>query len=33
MQAHKTEWALKLDESTVAVTYPQYLQDAVEFVS
>jgi putative ATP-dependent endonuclease of OLD family len=33
MQAHKTEWALKLDESTTAVTYPQYLLDAVEFVS
>jgi hypothetical protein len=33
MTSHKTEWALKLDESDTAVTYPQYLLDSVDFVS
>jgi putative ATP-dependent endonuclease of the OLD family len=33
MEAHKTEWALKLAESDFDANYPQYLVDAVQFVS
>lgn len=33
MATHKTEWALKVDEADVEVEYPQYLKDAVDFVS
>lgn len=33
MTSHKTDWALKLDESQLPVEYPQYLKDAVDFVS
>jgi len=33
MSLHKTDWALKLEESKLAVKYPKYLTDAVEFVS
>lgn len=34
MKANKTDWALLLDEATgVTVSYPQYILDAVKFVS
>ncbi|GAB85935.1 AAA family ATPase [Gordonia rubripertincta] len=33
MASHKTDWALKLEESEASVEYPQYLKDAVDFVS
>lgn len=33
MSSHKTDWALKLEESDLTVNYPQYLADAVDFVS
>ena len=33
MTSKKTEWALKLAESNLEVKYPQYILDAVEFVS
>ncbi len=33
MKSNKTDWALKLDVSHLKVDYPQYLLDAVEFVS
>lgn len=33
MTSHKTEWALRLDESDLVVEYPQYMKDAVDFVS
>lgn len=34
LKAHKTDWALTLDEhAEVTVSYPKYLSDAVEFVS
>ena len=34
MKAHRTDWALTLDEhAEVTVSYPKYLSDAVEFVS
>lgn len=34
MKAHKTEWALLLDEHPeVSISFPRYLLDAVEFVS
>lgn len=33
MTSHKTDWALKLEESDLAVEYPQYLKDAIDFVS
>jgi putative ATP-dependent endonuclease of the OLD family len=33
MSSHKTDWALKLDESELVVEYPQYLKDAIDFVS
>lgn len=34
MKAHKTDWALTLDEHPeVAVSYPGYISDAVDFVS
>jgi putative ATP-dependent endonuclease of OLD family len=33
MKAHKTEWALLLDASDEAVSYPPYIEAAVAFVS
>jgi hypothetical protein len=34
MKAHKTDWALTLDEHPeVTVSYPGYISDAVDFVS
>lgn len=34
MRAHKTDWALTLDEHPeIPVSYPKYLSDAIEFVS
>jgi len=33
MSSHKTDWALKLDESKTPVTFPMYVTDAVAFVS
>ena len=33
MSSHKTDWALKLDESDTPVSFPQYMTDAVAFVS
>lgn len=33
MTGNKTSWALALDESDAAVEYPQYIQNAIEFVS
>lgn len=34
MKAHKTDWALTLDEHPeVSVSYPAYIRDAVDFVS
>lgn len=33
MKSNKTDWALKLEESSLAVNYPKYLTDAVDFVS
>lgn len=33
MSLHKTDWALKLDESDLAFEYPQYLKNAIDFVS
>lgn len=33
MSSHKTDWALKVDESDLAFDYPQYFKDAIDFVS
>jgi hypothetical protein len=33
MTSHKTDWALKLEESDLTVEYPKYLTDAIDFVS
>jgi hypothetical protein len=33
MASHKTDWALKLDESSLVVDYPQYVKEAIDFVS
>lgn len=33
MSSHKTDWALKLDESELEFQYPGYLKGAVDFVS
>ncbi len=33
MKKHKTDWALKVFESSVTLEYPQYIKDAVEWIS
>ncbi|HJP68948.1 MAG TPA: AAA family ATPase [Sphingomicrobium sp.] len=33
MGSHKTDWALKLDESDLTFNYPRYVLDAIDFVS